>query len=263
MKRGVVIYENWAPLLRRLPASLRGEVVLLVLDYSSTGEQGFTGDPAADMLLAMMYAQVGEDIQKFEEKCESISEARRAAGAAGAVKRWQNMANDSKNSNCHFANGKNSKDSRNINRNRNKNKTTKENHTLTCVSKESDGAADAAPAPAPRIETQLERFTGWLGEHCPYIATHLKLPTADQLAKLCATYGTPEVAQECLAIENRVDLRRRYSNLYLTLTNWLKKDYGENRQPDKGKDDGREQRRREAAELIARLAAEDDARRGA
>lgn len=250
MRQGVVIYNDWAPLLRRLPDALRGKVFTAILDYSETGVRSETGDPAADMLLAVMYQRVEADLQKYEERAQGISEARREAGVKGAAKRWQKMANDGKNSNCHLPIAKMANDGTNTNTNSNTN--NKEKSTLTCTKKES-ATIVATPAPPSRHE----RFLQWLADNCPYIAGHYKMPSDVLLAKLINTYGAEAVANECLNIENRTDLRKRYSNLYQTLNNWLKKDYGENR---KDNTQGREQRAAGVAALIQRLADEDDQR---
>lgn len=66
-------------------------------------------------------------------------------------------------------------------------------------------------------------FKNWLKEHCPYIYEHLELPTEKEFLKLRLQYTAKEIAEECEQIENRVDLRKKYKKLYLTLLNWLKR----------------------------------------
>ncbi len=105
------------------------------------------------------------------------------------------------------------------------------------------------------------RFLGWLGVNCPYLAGHLTMPTAEQFEKLKATYGSQEIASTCLQIENRLDLRRRYKSLYLTLNNWLKreKERRELQLNQRTNNDGEIQRQRranDAAALIERILAE-------
>ena len=68
-----------------------------------------------------------------------------------------------------------------------------------------------------------EKFLQWLSDNCPYIFKHYKLLSDVELEKLKQKYGSEAIAEECANIENRVDLRKRYSNLYRTLLNWLKK----------------------------------------
>ena len=73
-------------------------------------------------------------------------------------------------------------------------------------------------------------FIAWLKEKCPYIYKNLELPTEQEFAKLKENYTAQEIADECEKIENRVDLRKKYKNLYRTLLNWLKreKQHGDN-----------------------------------
>lgn len=256
MRQGVVIYNDWAPLLKRLPDALRGKVFTAVLDYSETGVRTETGDPAADMLLAVMYQRMESDLRKYEEKAQSISDARREAGVKGAEKRWQKMANDGKNSKCHLPMANDGKNSYNTNSNTNTN--IREKSTLTCAKKES-----AAIAATPVPKTRHDRFLQWLADNCPYIAGHYKLPSTELLDKLIAKYGAEQVAEQCLNIENRTDLRKRYTNLYQTLNNWCKREtelnqkYGKDR---KYNQEGKAERAEGVAQLLQRLADEDDQR---
>lgn len=67
-----------------------------------------------------------------------------------------------------------------------------------------------------------ERFSAWLSQECPYIAANLKPVTDVELAKLKQRYSTEAIMEVCMKIENRKDLRKKYTNLYRTLLNWLK-----------------------------------------
>lgn len=80
-------------------------------------------------------------------------------------------------------------------------------HTNVCASPQGDAT---------------ENFKNWLKEHCPYIYEHLELPTEKEFLKLRQQYTALEIAEECEQIENRLDLRKKYKNLYRTLLNWLK-----------------------------------------
>lgn len=94
-------------------------------------------------------------------------------------------------------------------------------------------------------------FDSWLAQNCPYIHAHYKLPSAAELAKLKEQYPSAMIADTCLQIENRKDLRKKYINLYMTLLNWLKrKENGTNRT-------NTQQRNAEAARNIAAFLADD------
>jgi len=66
-------------------------------------------------------------------------------------------------------------------------------------------------------------FQEWLSGHCPYIAAHMKPLSDEELDKLTLQYGEQAIRDCCEDIENRKDLRKRYTNLYRTVLNWLKR----------------------------------------
>lgn len=69
------------------------------------------------------------------------------------------------------------------------------------------------------------RYVGWLKDNAPYIFAHYSnLVTEAQLTKLQETYDLKLIMQTIAQIENRQDLRKKYTNLYCTLRNWLKKE---------------------------------------
>lgn len=65
-------------------------------------------------------------------------------------------------------------------------------------------------------------FHDWLSKECPYIFSHYKHLSDTEFDKLKLAYSSEAIAETCLNIENRLDLRKKYSNLYRTLLNWLK-----------------------------------------
>lgn len=80
--------------------------------------------------------------------------------------------------------------------------------------------------------------------------------TEAELGKLKQQYGAELIAETCSDIENRIDLRKRYTNLYRTLLNWLKKRNENNRTTHPTT---KEQRLSQAEQLIYSLAREDGA----
>ena len=112
-------------------------------------------------------------------------------------------------------------DNVNDNENVNVNENVNENNTLTCVNTH-----------ALRISEQSKNFDAWLTDKCPYIAKHYTLPTDTELQKLVDQFGANMVADVCEQIENRADLRKKYTNLYRTLLNWLKRESEKNMSND-------------------------------
>lgn len=98
-----------------------------------------------------------------------------------------------------------------------------------------------------------ERFSAWLSQECPYIAAHLKPLTDVELDKLKKQFSTEDIMRVCHEIENRKDLRKRYTNLYRTLLNWLNRNENNRTTHPTTK----EQRLQSAYDLMQRMAAED------
>lgn len=115
--------------------------------------------------------------------------------------------------------------------------------------------------PQENVYTQSsarERFEGWLKDNCPYIFKNMTLLTDAEFEKLKSKYSSEMIADVCSDIENRKDLRKRYTNLYRTLLNWLKKvPNGTDRTVNQVT---AEERLNDAAIRAARLLAEDDAK---
>ncbi|KAA6326309.1 hypothetical protein EZS27_024570 [termite gut metagenome] len=68
-----------------------------------------------------------------------------------------------------------------------------------------------------------------MSQKAPYCADTKNFPhqiTEEELIKLKETYTSTEIASIVEQIENRKDLRKRYTNLYRTVLNWAKKEYG-------------------------------------
>ena len=70
-----------------------------------------------------------------------------------------------------------------------------------------------------------EKYVAWLRENAPFIYSHYSnLLTEQQLAKLQEVYPLSTILETIAQIENRSDLRKHYTNLYMTLRNWLRKE---------------------------------------
>ena len=78
------------------------------------------------------------------------------------------------------------------------------------------------------LTTEQKRYNGWLAftkEKTPYVVSNIGQLTYDQFTKLRERFGNSPMSEIIQQIENRKDLRKRYSSLYLTMFNWLKRNY--------------------------------------
>ena len=77
--------------------------------------------------------------------------------------------------------------------------------------------------------TDYLKFNEWMKKKAPYCSNSKNFPsqiTESELLKLKEKYSGQEIADIIEQIENRKDLRKRYTNLYRTVLNWAKKEYG-------------------------------------
>lgn len=100
--------------------------------------------------------------------------------------------------------------------------------SLTIKGEEKERNKKGTNVPKENTHTPSERyakFTLLLGKECPYISGHYShLISEDEFDRLMEKYTAKDVWDTILQIENRVDLRKKYTNLYRTLLNWLKRE---------------------------------------
>ena len=76
------------------------------------------------------------------------------------------------------------------------------------------------------IDEDYIKFRSWMKNNCPYCDNPRNFSSStisqEEFIKLKELYTGKEIADVILEIENRKDLRKKYSNLYRTVLNWLR-----------------------------------------
>lgn len=90
-KKGFILYADQKALFDQLPNDKAGELIKFIMAYVND-ENPVTEDLIINLAFTPIKQQLKRDLQKFEQTKVSRS----IAGKAGADKRWQNVANDSK-----------------------------------------------------------------------------------------------------------------------------------------------------------------------
>lgn len=67
-------------------------------------------------------------------------------------------------------------------------------------------------------------FLDWVAEKAPYVAKNLKPLSEPEFDRLIMRFGAECLARNVDNLENRRDLRRRYTSLYRTMLNWCAQD---------------------------------------
>ena len=73
---------------------------------------------------------------------------------------------------------------------------------------------------------KLRSLDKWMEKHTPYIYANIRPLTQAEFNCLVEKYNSTQICDTLSQIENRKDLRKNYTNLYRTLLNWLKTNYG-------------------------------------
>jgi hypothetical protein len=82
----------------------------------------------------------------------------------------------------------------------------------------------------PEIKESFDKFNKWMNNNALFCSNPKNFThqiSLEEFRKLKEKYTSEQIANVILQIENRKDLRKRYSNLYRTVLNWAKKEYGE------------------------------------
>lgn len=117
--------------------------------------------------------------------------------------------------------------------------TTRDNDVFTTTEKEEekedkkespngDKKEAVASSPAPS-NLDFLKFNDWLKRKAPFCSNPKNFSsqiTEAEFLKLKEKYTGKQIADVIEQIENRKDLRKRYTNLYRTVLNWAKKEYG-------------------------------------
>lgn len=82
---------------------------------------------------------------------------------------------------------------------------------------------------SPSLNPDYLKFNEWLDRKAPFCSNPKNFPsqiTETEFLKLKEKYTGKQIAEIIEQIENRKDLRKRYTNLYRTVLNWAKREYG-------------------------------------
>lgn len=109
--------------------------------------------------------------------------------------------------------------------NTNNKKDNKENNT-----KKESPNGDKKETDVSSLNPDFIKFNDWIKRKAPYCSNPKNFPTQiteEEFLRLKNDYTGQQIADIVEQIENRKDLRKRYTNLYRTVLNWAKKEYGD------------------------------------
>ena len=75
-----------------------------------------------------------------------------------------------------------------------------------------------------KLKEDFERFNNWLDTETTFIRKIKTQMTEEQFIKLKKKYNSVQIMNTVLNLENYKDATKRYTSVYLTVSNWLKRD---------------------------------------
>lgn len=218
-RESFVLHTKHYSIVRDLLTPEQKGILFDAINHYALGEDYEISDPAVKLAFGFYCNQMDYDFKRREQKQEAGREgglSKRKQTQAKVSKSKQTKANVSK-TNLNVNVNVNGNDDVNVNGDVNDDVNVnvedkkeliriKENNTLT------------------RISDRTQSFFDWLEINCPYVFGHLKLPTDAQFDTLVERYGKNMIAEQCMQIENRADLRKKYKVLFPTLNNWCKRE---------------------------------------
>lgn len=206
MRNSFVFYRGWKEAIDELPDREKLAIYEAICNYALDGKiPDFTG------LLNALFKSFVPQIDINTKRWENGRKGGAPKGNKNAEK--QNVTKD----------GNNQKQP----------KTTKKQPNVQCtmqnvectIQNVNESMSAAKCTHALTGGQTYEKYVAWLRENAPYVYSHYtNLLTERELTKLQESYPLPTILQTIAQIENRTDLRRKYTNLYMTLKNWLRKE---------------------------------------
>jgi hypothetical protein len=189
MRNTFVFYRSFYEAIKDLPRDIQGEIYTAIMEYSLYGNETENLKPIARSIFVLIKPQLDASYQRYIN-----------GSKGGRPKNEEPNDNQEK-----------TKQEPNDNDNVNDNDFKKEN-----LLKEKN--------------PDFEKFEIWIKENADFCSNskNMKQLTEYEFLKKKKKYSGKQIADTILQIENRKDLRKKYSNIYRTLLNWLKTNYDEN-----------------------------------
>jgi hypothetical protein len=90
-KKGFILYADQKAIFEQLPNDKAGELIKFIFSYVND-----ENPETDDLIIKLGFTPIQQQLKRDLVKYEATKEKRSEAGKAGANKRWQNIANDSK-----------------------------------------------------------------------------------------------------------------------------------------------------------------------
>ena len=223
MRDSMVFYASWLDAIKNLPREMQGEVLTAIIEYGLSGETTASLKPITKAMLALVKAQIDINNKRYENSLKGGRKREEDGNEGNQVQtKPEPSANQTETKVKPNPNQVQTKpEPNNVNVNDNDNDKEIVSTNVEPIKKGTNVPKENTHTPSERYA----KFTQLLGKDCPYISSHYShLISEDEFDRLMEKFTAKDVWDTIQQIENRVDLRKKYTNLYRTLLNWLKRD---------------------------------------
>lgn len=210
MKNSIILYFEQYEAIKGLSSEYKGLILDAIFYYAMNGKDPENLPPMVSMAFAFIKTSIDFNSKKYESTCEKNKN--------NINKRWGKSKDTTVYDRIQIIQANTNHTDKDKDKDTDKD-TDKEKSTNVDKKKES---------PDSSCSQEYQNFISWMEKHAPYCSNpkNLKQITEQELIKLKVNYTGKQVADVIEQIENRKDLRKRYSSLYKTVLNWAKKEYG-------------------------------------
>lgn len=218
-KKSFVLYNDYGKVFEMLTDEEAGKLIKHLFAYVNNKDTELE-----DRLLKLTFEPIKLQLMRDNKKYEAICERNKNNGKKGGrpPKKPSGLIENPENPVGYLVTQNNPEKPKKPD---NDNDNDNDNDTDISINKERETRTQQPKSTNP----DYIKFNNWIQEKAPYCSNPRNFPhqiTEEEFIKLKKKYSGQQIADIVEKIENRKDLRKRYSNLYLTVNNWLKKEFG-------------------------------------
>ena len=208
-KDSFILYTKYVHVARKLSDEMAGKLYKMILEYVNDT------DPQTDeMVLDLLFEPIKQDLKEDLRRWESVCERNRENGKAGG--RPRKAENNPENPAGYLGTQKTQT---------NPLEPKKPRLTRYDCDSDSDMSIDSDMKKEEHIHenTKFDIFNEWLKNTYPAVSKLKRQMTETELQTIIEKYGRTSLNDILMQMENKADLNKKYTSVYLTANNWLQR----------------------------------------
>lgn len=208
-KDSFILYTKYVHVARKLSDEMAGKLYKMILEYVND-----TDPQTDDLVLDLLFEPIKQDLKEDLRKWEAVCERNRENGKAGG--RPRKAENNPENPVGYLGTQKTQT---------NPLEPKKPRRTRYDSDSDSDMSIDSDMKKEEHIheKTKFDIFNEWLKKTYPTVSKLKRQMTENELQTIIEKYGRTSLNDILMQMENKADLNKKYTSVYLTANNWLQR----------------------------------------